>query len=264
MSRPLKKGVDYFPHDTDASTRQTLRSLQRKYGNDGYAAWFKLLENLGRRDDLMICYSDEETAKNLVEDLRMPQQRAEEIIDFMADLEAIDYELWHQNRIIFSANFAQRLKGVFSKRKSDREKKTPDKPQAQAPRQKITLEPSLKQQPMPISQPQPEDDMPFGLTMQDVENYQRIVNAICDEAQKFGLPTHSGNIDDAVELANKYSLEWVLEAIRRTGDGREQTWRYVKGILRKWEAKGEIDQPGDRNKQPEPDANALDAWGGTL
>lgn len=262
MSRPLKKGVDYFPHDTDASTRQTLRSLQRKYGNDGYAAWFKLLENLGRRDDLAIHYYDEEAAKNLVEDFRITRQLTEEIIDFMADLEAIDYDLWHQRKIIYSANFAERLKGVFSKRKSDREKKTPDKPPQPHPspakRPKIVLE---------IQEPQqapPDDDLPFGLTQQEVQQYQYIVNTICDEAEKYGLPTHQGNIDEAVELVHKYSMEWVLEAIRRTGDGKEQTWRYLKGILRKWEAKGEIDQPGDRKKQEEPDQNALDAWGGTL
>lgn len=264
MSRPLKKGVDYFPHDTDASTRQTLRSLQRKYGNDGYAAWFKILENLGRSDNLSIDYSKEETAQCLSEDLRLSRQKTEEVIDFMADLEAIDYDLWHQSRVIYSPNFAERLKGVFSKRKSDREKKTPEKPVPQ-PCQTQEKHPKLVlNYPPPDPQPQQDDDLPFGLTQQDVERYQHIVNTIYDEAEKYGLPTHQGNIDDAVELVNKYSLEWVLEAIKRTGDGKEQTWRYLKGILRKWEAKGEIDQPADRNKPAEVDEHALDAWGGNL
>ena len=175
--------------------------------------------------------------------------------DFMADLEAIDYDLWHQRRVIYSQNFAERLKGVFSKRKSDREKKTPPTVEK---RPKLVLElPEPRQE-------QQDDDMPFGLTQKEIDHYREIVDTIYDAARDYGLPVHQGNLDEAVELVNKYSLEWVMEAIKRTGDGKEQTWRYLKGILRKWEAKGEIDKPGDRNKPDEPDPHALDQWGGTL
>lgn len=48
MARPHKQTVLYFPHDTDASEGKTLTIIQAKYGNDGYAFWFKLLQLLGK------------------------------------------------------------------------------------------------------------------------------------------------------------------------------------------------------------------------
>ena len=45
MTRPMKKGVDYFPHACVHG--QTMFILEQRWGNDGYAFWFKLLEMLG-------------------------------------------------------------------------------------------------------------------------------------------------------------------------------------------------------------------------
>ena len=46
MARPQKDIVSYFPHDANACTGDTLTVLQSRFGNDGYAFWFKLLEKL--------------------------------------------------------------------------------------------------------------------------------------------------------------------------------------------------------------------------
>ena len=45
MARPKKRTVDYFPHQCNHG--KTMFILEQKYGNDGYAFWFKLLELLG-------------------------------------------------------------------------------------------------------------------------------------------------------------------------------------------------------------------------
>ncbi len=45
MARPKKQVVDYFPHV--CSQGKTMFILEQKYGNNGYAFWFKLLELLG-------------------------------------------------------------------------------------------------------------------------------------------------------------------------------------------------------------------------
>lgn len=50
MARPLKKGLDYFPHDTDAVTDEKIEILRSLYGNDGYAFYFILLERIYRTD----------------------------------------------------------------------------------------------------------------------------------------------------------------------------------------------------------------------
>jgi hypothetical protein len=45
MARPTKQTVDYFPHDCHHG--QTIYILEKRFGNDGYAFWFNLLELLG-------------------------------------------------------------------------------------------------------------------------------------------------------------------------------------------------------------------------
>ena len=45
MARPGKTKVDYFPHVT--RTGKTIAILEARWGNDGYAFWFKTLELLG-------------------------------------------------------------------------------------------------------------------------------------------------------------------------------------------------------------------------
>ena len=45
MARPRKQTVDYFPHYCKCG--RTIFILENRFGNDGYAFWFKLLEILG-------------------------------------------------------------------------------------------------------------------------------------------------------------------------------------------------------------------------
>ena len=45
MARPKKQTVDYFPHIIKQGKTMTI--LENRFGNDGYAFWFKLLEILG-------------------------------------------------------------------------------------------------------------------------------------------------------------------------------------------------------------------------
>lgn len=48
MARPKKQTVDYFPHFVKGG--RTIFILENKFGNDGYAFWFKLLEILGESE----------------------------------------------------------------------------------------------------------------------------------------------------------------------------------------------------------------------
>ena len=48
MPRPTKQTVDYFPHYVTDSKTKFL--LENRWGNDGYAVWFKILEILCKTD----------------------------------------------------------------------------------------------------------------------------------------------------------------------------------------------------------------------
>ncbi len=122
MGRSPKKGVDYFSHDTGASGGPTLFTVENRFGNDGYAFWFKLLEFLGTQESLSISTDDRANWLYFVAKARVTEETAIQILDVLADIEAIDKELW-KNRIIWSDNFVNRLSDVYKKRGTEKPQK---------------------------------------------------------------------------------------------------------------------------------------------
>lgn len=116
MARPRKQTVDYFPHDTDASDRRTLKILQAKYGNDGYAFWFKLLQQLGKSDGLFIRLNTYEDWEFLsAETHQKGTDTIREMLNLLAKLDAIDKELWEQAQIIWSQKFVNGVEDAFDR-----------------------------------------------------------------------------------------------------------------------------------------------------
>lgn len=115
MGRKPKKGVDYFSHDCDASTKPTLFTLQERFGNDGYAFWFKLLEFLGQRENLSFDCNVKAEWLFFVAKSKVTEDTANQILDTLASIDAIDAELW-KKRIVWSQNFLERVEDVYKKR----------------------------------------------------------------------------------------------------------------------------------------------------
>ena len=57
MARPQTNKVDYFPHPVTHGKKMSY--LEKKYKNDGYATWFKILEELGNTDYHYLDLSDD-------------------------------------------------------------------------------------------------------------------------------------------------------------------------------------------------------------
>jgi hypothetical protein len=125
MARPHKQTVDYFPHDTDASEGKTLTIIQNKFGNDGYAFWFKLLQLLGKQPGLYYDFNNPEDWEFLLAKTHlMSTETAKEILNTLQLLGAIDKELY-KHGIIWSQNFVDRVVMAFDRRKDS----TPKKPE---------------------------------------------------------------------------------------------------------------------------------------
>ena len=124
MARAKKIGVDYYSHDVGAQKKQTVKALRSRFGNDGYAFWFILLELLGERDGLYMDCSDEATWIYLCTEVMIDEERVTEMLNFLGRLGAIDKDLWAVDKIIWCQNFTDRLAGVFEKRKLTK----PEKP----------------------------------------------------------------------------------------------------------------------------------------
>jgi uncharacterized phage protein (TIGR02220 family) len=114
MSRPKKATVDYFSHD--CNHKQTMFILESRYGNDGYAFWFKLLETLGNTEGHVINCRNEVTQEFLQAKTRLEWSICHEMLDLLAKLQAIDPNLWSEG-LVWSDNFISRIADVYKNRR---------------------------------------------------------------------------------------------------------------------------------------------------
>ena len=115
MARPIKTTVDYFPHVTQ--TGKTIAVLEARWGNDGYAFWFKTLELLGSSEGFYYDRNKPADWEYLLSKTRVTEDQATAILGKLAEIDAIDAGLWAAG-IIWSDHFAANLGPVFDKRKT--------------------------------------------------------------------------------------------------------------------------------------------------
>jgi hypothetical protein len=116
MAREQRKDVDYFPHDCTHGRKMHI--IEAKYGNDGYAAWFKLLEQLGKANNHYINISDETNLMYLSSIFKMTEEKTISILKDLAKLGAIDTFLYEDHLIIFSQKFNDSIADAYRKRKN--------------------------------------------------------------------------------------------------------------------------------------------------
>ena len=89
--------------------------LEKKYGNDGYAFWFKLLELLGDTENHFIDCNDPSQWEFLIAKSHVDTEMAENILQTLQNLGAIDRDLWDK-KVIWSENFVFNLSTVYNRR----------------------------------------------------------------------------------------------------------------------------------------------------
>lgn len=122
MGRERRQTVDFFPHYVKSG--RTVSILESRYGNDGYAFWFKLLEILGGADGHFIDCSNPTEWEYLLAKTRVEDETAERIIATLISISKIDGPLWEQHRILWVQRLVDNVTKVYSKRASE----TPQKP----------------------------------------------------------------------------------------------------------------------------------------
>lgn len=111
--------MQYFSHDANASGRHTCKTLTRHWGNDGYAAWFRLLELLASEEGHFIDYTGSKREWVIDELYIEDGDKADAIIQKLADVGAIDKELWEKEKIIWSGNLIKRIMDVYKNRRRE-------------------------------------------------------------------------------------------------------------------------------------------------
>lgn len=91
---------------------------------------------------------------------------------------------------------------------------------------------------------------PFTVSDDEMSEALERDRKIEDASRAWGLPCNEGNMIKARDMAREYTLEWLLRAIETAGNGKEQTWRYVAGILKSWKENGGPDAPRKQTAKP--------------
>jgi len=129
MGRPRKQTVDQFLHDVHHG--KTIRILEKKWQNDGYAFWFKLLENLCNAPGHYLCFDKdhEDEWQFFIDDALVDEGTGGSILGLLSKMETIDEELWTKNRIVWSQNLVDRIAPVYKKRSEQ----VPERPKGSKP-----------------------------------------------------------------------------------------------------------------------------------
>lgn len=117
MARPGRNNVDYFPHDVIHGSKMFV--IEQRYGNDGYAVWFKLLEQLGKADYHYLDLKDKVKKMYLASIFKVDEDIMMKIITDLAELGAIDKFLFEEYEIIFSEKFIETIQDAYKRRNNE-------------------------------------------------------------------------------------------------------------------------------------------------
>jgi hypothetical protein len=116
MARPKKQEVDYFPHFCEHG--KVLFILEDRWGNDGYAAFYRLMELLGKTRGHCYDCSNPEGWEYMIAVIRVDEDTVVDILDKLASMQVIDNILWSEKRI-WMQSFVDSISDVYVRRKVD-------------------------------------------------------------------------------------------------------------------------------------------------
>lgn len=114
MARPEAKNVDYFP--CYCKDGKVLFILESRWGNNGYAFFYKLWKRLGDADHHYIDLRQSDNWEYFRAKMGVSDTETTDILNKLSEMGVIDPELW-SNHIIWSDSFVESVKTAWTKRK---------------------------------------------------------------------------------------------------------------------------------------------------
>ncbi len=220
--RPKKYTVDFFPHDTNASEGKTLTILQNKFGNDGVLAWWRILERLGQSKNHYYSCQNQADWEFLLAKIHLPAISLLEILKALAELKAIDSELWGE-KIIWSQNFLDRIADVYRNRGQE----IPSKPHI-------------------LSSNDTADELSVVENTQTKLNKTKLNNIIVSDKLSKIAKCYEENIGQLTPIVSErlqlicdeYPDNWFEDAVKESVNANVRKLSYVDGILKNWQTNG--------------------------
>lgn len=123
MARPVKTGMDYFPHDVDASSDEKIEALRELHGNDGYAFYFILLERIYRTENAELDLSKEINLKIVAGKVKVSMESFIKMINTSLEIDCFDRKEYETRKVITSQGIKKRFNEVVSMRERWKSKK---------------------------------------------------------------------------------------------------------------------------------------------
>ncbi|GEK88906.1 DnaD and phage-associated domain-containing protein [Alkalibacterium putridalgicola] len=234
MARPKKQTVDYFPHI--ANSGKTMFILESKFGNDGYAFWFKLLELLATTDGHVYDCRNSSHWQFLLAKTHQDDESAGKILDLLADLDAIDRELWN-SQVVWCQHFVDNIADVYKNRKA----KAPTRPTLNSFYDKKPEQSDVstsKNEPEQELSAQPTNRKPQSKVKETKVNKTKVeeehsdVNVHRFYQDNFGMA--NSHITQDIEMWCKdLSNEVVMLALKKAIE-KNAPYSYAKAIMKSW------------------------------
>ena len=114
MARPQRNNVDYFPHECTHGRKMFI--IESKYGNDGYAVWFKLLEQIGLAENHYLDLRNPTQLMYLSSLMKVSEETFISILKDLSKIGAINTELYDTHSIIWSDKFIDSIQDAYNRR----------------------------------------------------------------------------------------------------------------------------------------------------
>ena len=128
---PLKQGLEYFPHEVDASTDPKLEPAVMRFGAAGYAFYFLHLEycyrSSGFEIDVSLSEAGLEMRAAIVRKLRLTSARYEEILQTFLRSGAFDADHYRETGMLTSRGIHRRAAVVTERRERDAARRSHDR-----------------------------------------------------------------------------------------------------------------------------------------
>ena len=112
MARPLKKGLSYFPLDTNILSDRKIQRLSRRYGCNGLGVYVAVLcEIYGENGYYVI--SDADFCFDIAFTLGIREEEVREVLLFSVQIHLFDGNLYEYRRILTSASIQRRYREIF-------------------------------------------------------------------------------------------------------------------------------------------------------
>jgi hypothetical protein len=113
--RSKKDTAEYFPHQAEHG--KTLFIILEKWGNDGYTAFYRLLEMLCKSDGHYLSLKDGEDLIYASAYCRVTEEVLIALVDLLVALNKVDPELWKDRRVVWYQSFVDGLAPLYRNRR---------------------------------------------------------------------------------------------------------------------------------------------------